>query len=228
MYPEAAYAKYWINFTLLCYDRSGICDELTEEPVENIINLLRESEAMLEGHFHLTSGRHSDRYFQCAKLLRYPDKAKAALTPVAEWIRDDIKSGKLAVDAVVGPAMGGIIVAYELGRLLGLPAFFTERDDGGAMSLRRGFEVQQGQHILIAEDVVTTGKSSRECASALEALGARVIALACVVDRRMEDAEDVLWPMYPAVKVNVGNWDADNCELCKKGMPVVKPGSRKT
>ena len=195
--------------------------------MEDIISLLRESGAMLEGHFLLSSGRHSDRYFQCAKLLQYPDRAAAALGPVAERIREDVTSGKLAIDAVAGPAMGGIIVAYELGRLLGLPAFFTERNDSGAMSLRRGFEVKPGQRILIAEDVVTTGKSSGECAGVLETLGAKVAALACVVDRRAGDAGDLPWPMYPAVTVNVGNWDAGNCELCKKGLPAVKPGSRK-
>ncbi|MDR2435066.1 MAG: orotate phosphoribosyltransferase [Treponema sp.] len=195
--------------------------------METIINLLRKSGAMLEGHFLLSSGRHSDRYFQCARLLQYPDKAAAALGPVAERIREDLASGKLALDAVAGPAMGGIIVAYELGRLLGLPAFFTERDDSGAMSLRRGFEVRPGQRILIAEDVVTTGKSSGECATVLEALGAKVTALACVVDRQSADAGDLPWPVYPAVKVNAGNWDAGNCELCKKGLPAVKPGSRK-
>jgi orotate phosphoribosyltransferase len=191
------------------------------------ISLLKESGAMLEGHFLLSSGRHSDRYFQCAKLLQYPDKAASALAPVADRIKADIASGRIALDAVAGPAMGGIIVAYELGRLLGLPAFFTERDDGGAMSLRRGFEIQAGMRILIAEDVVTTGKSSGECASVLEALGAKIAALACVVDRRAAGAADINWPFYPAAALSAANWDAADCELCKKGIPVVKPGSRK-
>jgi orotate phosphoribosyltransferase len=195
--------------------------------MSDIINLLKESGAMLEGHFLLTSGRHSDRYFQCAKLLQYPDRAASALAGVAERIREDIKAGKLAIDAVVGPAMGGIIVAYELGKQLGLPAFFTERDDTGAMVLRRGFEIESGQRILIAEDVVTTGKSSGECAAALEALGAKVAALACVVDRRAANTADINWPMYPAARVQAANWDAADCELCKKEIPAVKPGSRK-
>jgi orotate phosphoribosyltransferase len=195
--------------------------------MKDIIDLLRESGAMLEGHFLLSSGRHSDRYFQCAKLLQYPDKAEAALVTVAERIRADIQAGKLAVDAVAGPALGGIIVAYELGRLLGLPAFFTERDDTGTMTLRRGFEVRPGQRILISEDVVTTGKSSGECAGALEARGAAVSALACVVDRRAPDAAALPWPLYPAVRITAANWDAGECELCKKGVPPVKPGSRK-
>jgi len=194
--------------------------------MENVLSLLKDSGAMLEGHFLLSSGRHSDRYFQCAKLLQYPDRAAAALAGVAEKLKQDIQAGKLHIDAVVGPAMGGIIVAYELGRQLGLPAFFTERDDTGTMALRRGFEIQPGQKLLITEDVVTTGKSYGECAAVLEGLGAKVAALACVVDRR-QSGIDVPWPFYPACKVEVANWEADSCELCKKGIPAVKPGSRK-
>jgi orotate phosphoribosyltransferase len=195
--------------------------------MEDVIKLLKESGAMLEGHFLLSSGRHSDRYFQCARLLQYPDKAAAALGAAARRIREDMEAGKLAVDAVAGPAMGGIIVAYELGRLLGLPAFFTERDDTGAMALRRGFEVTPGQRILIAEDVVTTGKSSGESAAVLEGLGARIVALACVVDRRAAGAP-LAWPVYPACTVTAGDWEAGSCELCKRGIPAVKPGSRRS
>lgn len=199
--------------------------------MENVLSLLRESGAMLEGHFLLSSGRHSDKYFQCAKLLQYPDKACAALAGVAEQIRLDIKAGKLKIDAVAGPAMGGIIVAYELGRQLGLPAFFTERDDTGKMSVRRGFEVKPGQKILLTEDVITTGKSSGECAAVLEAAGAQITAIACLVDRRGAGTDvfplPARWLFYPACTVNAANWEAGSCELCKKGIPAVKPGSRK-
>ena len=192
-----------------------------------IIKLLRESGAMLEGHFLLSSGRHSDRYFQCARLLQCPRSAQAALEGIAHKISKDIKSGKLKVDAVVGPAMGGIIAAWEMGRQLGLPAFFTERDENGIMVLRRGFTIEPGLSVLITEDVVTTGKSYGECAGALKAAGANVTALACVVDRRSPGSPEVPWPFYPAVQVEVGNWEASDCELCKKGIPVVKPGSRR-
>ena len=194
--------------------------------MEQVLTLLRDSGAMLEGHFLLSSGRHSDRYFQCAKLLQYPDRAAAALAGVADQIRADMQSGKITIDAVAGPAIGGIIAAYELGRQLGLPAFFTERDDSGAMSLRRGFEVQPGQNILITEDVVTTGKSYGECAAVLENMGAKVAALACVVDRRQAGLT-IPWPFYPACTVDVENWETGFCDLCKKGIPFVKPGSRK-
>ena len=193
--------------------------------MENVLKLLRDSEAMLEGHFLLSSGRHSDRYFQCAKLLQYPDMAAEALSGIAERIRQDIGSKGLEIDAVVGPAMGGIIVAYELGRQLGLPAFFTERDDTGKMALRRGFELKPGQKIIIIEDVITTGKSYGECAALLESLGAKVTALACIVDRRQ--GGEVPWPFYPACKVDATNWEADDCELCRQGVPAVKPGSRR-
>lgn len=182
---------------------------------------------MLEGHFLLSSGRHSDRYFQCAKLLQYPDKAQAALEETAKKIKEDIKQGKIKVDIIAGPAMGGIIAAYELARQLGLPSIFTERDDTGVMTLRRGFEIKSGESVLITEDVVTTGKSSMECAKALEAAGAVITGLACVVDRRAEGASDIPWAFYPAVKLAAANWDAAECELCKRGLPVVKPGSRK-
>ena len=205
------------------------------EPIQNpaelkVLELLRESEAMLEGHFLLSSGRHSDKYFQCAKLLQYPDRTAEALTPLAERLKADMKS--LRLDAVAGPAMGGIIAAWELGRQLGLRSFFTERNDDGEMSLRRGFEIQQGERILIVEDVITTGKSFGECAAVLEKLGAKIAGIACVVDRRTADPETGLlpeapWPLYAACRAEAKNRDAGSCELCRQGIPVVKPGSRK-
>jgi len=195
--------------------------------MEKVIELLKESGAMLEGHFLLSSGRHSDSYFQCAKLLQYPDKAAAALSGVVQKIKEDMKNGNLKIDIVVGPAMGGIIAAWEVARQLGLPAIFTERDDSGKMTIRRGFEITNGQNILIVEDTITTGKSSLECASALEEAGAKITALSCVVDRRLQESQDIPWAFYPAVKLAASNWDAAECDLCKKGIPVVKPGSRK-
>ena len=199
-----------------------------------IIQLLRESQAMLEGHFLLSSGKHSDKYFQCAKLFQYPDKAKAAVEGLANQIREDIKSGKLKVDVIAGPALGGILPAWELARQLNLPAIFTERDENGVMSLRRGFEIQSGTNVLIVEDVVTTGKSSKECAQTLITSGAVITALACIVDRRGKgeltanaSSAEIPWPIYPATVQNVASWEADVCELCKQGVPLVKPGSRK-
>ena len=195
--------------------------------MEIVINLLRESEALLEGHFLLSSGRHSDRYFQCAKLLQYPEKAKIALEQAVLQIREDINSGKIKIAIVAGPAMGGIIPAWEVARQLNLPSIFTERDENGIMVLRRGFEIQKEMSVLIVEDVVTTGKSSLECATALENAGAVIAGLACVVDRRSEGVQDIPWPFYPAVKLPAVTWEASDCNLCKQGIPIDKPGSRK-
>jgi orotate phosphoribosyltransferase len=202
-------------------------------PIDNqakTLELLRESEAMLEGHFLLSSGRHSDKYFQCARLLQYPDRAAEALAGVAARIKADMVA--LIPDAVVGPAMGGIVAAWELGRQLGLRSFFTERNDDGEMSLRRGFDVKSGERIIIVEDVITTGKSFGECAAVLEKLGAKIVALACVVDRRAADPVTGLppetpWPLYAACRVTAQNWEQESCQLCKQGIPAVKPGSRK-
>jgi orotate phosphoribosyltransferase len=201
--------------------------EINGEKMDDVIELLKKTGAMLEGHFLLSSGKHSNRYFQCAKLLQYPEKAQKALESAVSRIKNDIKNGKLKVDIVAGPAMGGIIAAYEVARQLSLPAIFTERDESGKMVVRRGFELKPGQNILITEDVVTTGKSSMECAAVITAAGASIAALACLVDRRTEGAQEIPWPFYPAVKLSAGNWQTSECELCKKGLPAVKPGSRK-
>ncbi|MCQ2276762.1 MAG: orotate phosphoribosyltransferase [Bacteroidales bacterium] len=182
-----------------------------------VIDELKQSEALLEGHFLLSSGRHSDRYCQCAKLLQYPDRAERVISVITEQVKD------LPIDMVVGPAMGGIIVAYELGRQLGVPAIFTERVDN-VMTLRRGFEVKPGQKLLITEDVVTTGKSSLETIEVLKSFGAEVIGVACLADRSQGNFP---YPIYSATKLDIQSWEPDECPLCKQGLPFVKPGSRK-
>jgi orotate phosphoribosyltransferase len=141
-----------------------------------VLDILSEAGAVLEGHFLLTSGKHSNRYCQCAKLLMHPDKAEEVLKVAAEKVKD------VDFDIAVGPAMGGIIAAYELARQLKKPAIFTERVDG-AMALRRGFEIVPGQKVLIVEDVVTTAKSSMEVAEVIKSLGGKVVGIACIVDR---------------------------------------------
>jgi orotate phosphoribosyltransferase len=164
----------------------------------------------------LSSGRHSNRYCQCAKLLQYPDKAEKVLSVVTQKIKD------IDFDVVVGPAMGGIIVAYEVGRQTGKPAIFTERVNG-TFELRRGFEIQKGQKVLITEDVVTTGKSSLETIKVLEELGAEVIGICCIVDRGSSTIE---YPIYSSIKLEIESYDPANCPLCKEGMDYIKPGSR--
>ncbi|GAA0180653.1 orotate phosphoribosyltransferase [Clostridium sediminicola] len=182
----------------------------------NVLEILRESEALLEGHFLLSSGRHSNRYCQCAKLLQYPDKAEKVVSVIKEKLKD------VDFDIVVGPAMGGIVVAYEVGRQVGKPAIFTERVDG-TMALRRGFEIKKGQKIIISEDVVTTGKSSLETAKILEELGGEVIGICCLVDRKSSNID---LPIYSAIAIDVQSYDKEECPLCKEGTPYVKPGSR--
>ena len=183
----------------------------------DILQILKDSDALLEGHFLLTSGKHSKQYVQCAKLLRFADKAEQILKPVAEKLRE------MDIDLLVGPAMGGIIVAYELGRQLGKEAIFTERVDG-KMELRRGFEVKKGQKIVICEDVVTTAKSSMEVKELLESMGGEVIALASIIDRTVKEPAIEL---ISSIKLEIESFDQEDCPLCKEGQPYVKPGSRK-
>jgi orotate phosphoribosyltransferase len=181
-----------------------------------VVDILKEVGALLEGHFLLSSGRHSNRYCQCAKLLQYPDKAEQVLKVAAEQLKD------VQVDIVVGPAMGGIVVAYELGRQLQKPAIFTEREDG-KMTLRRGFEIKPGQKVLITEDVITTGKSSLETAKVIQQCGGEVVGIACIVDRSNGDVE---YPVYSCIKLQIESFDPTDCPLCKEGTPYIKPGSR--
>ncbi len=183
----------------------------------NIVEILKDSDALLEGHFLLSSGKHSNRYIQCAKVLRFPDRAEKVLASVVDQIKD------LDIDIVVGPAMGGVVVSYELGRQLGKEAIFTERKNN-IMELRRGFEIKKGAKIIIAEDVVTTGKSTIETKRVLEELGGEVIGVACIADRT---SGDIGMPIYSAIKLDIQVYDANECPLCKEGkIEVIKPGSR--
>ncbi len=187
--------------------------------MSEIKNILKETEAFLEGHFLLSSGRHSGEYVQCAKVLRFPDKAAAVLKPVVDQLNE------IEYDVIIGPAMGGVIVAYELGRQCGKEALFTERKDG-VMQLRRGFSIEPGAKIIIAEDVVTTGKSTVETKKALEALGGEVVGLACIADRRPAGF-DLDFPVYSAIKLTIESYEADACPICQAGeIELIKPGSR--
>ncbi|WP_312700369.1 orotate phosphoribosyltransferase [Sedimentibacter sp.] len=183
----------------------------------NVVEILKECGALLEGHFLLSSGKHSNRYCQCAKLLQYPDKSDKVISLVAEKVKP------LNLDVIVGPAMGGITAAYELGRQLGIRAIFTERENN-VMTLRRGFEIHPGEKILIMEDVVTTGKSSMETAEVLESLGGKVVGIGCIVDRK---SSQISLPVYSATELDFETYDHDNCPLCSDGSQPVKPGSRK-
>ncbi|MBV4416414.1 orotate phosphoribosyltransferase [Clostridium tyrobutyricum] len=183
-----------------------------------VVDKLKEVGALLEGHFLLSSGKHSDRYCQCAKLLQYPDKACEVLSIVADKLKE------VDFDKIVGPAMGGVVVSYELARQLKKPGIFAERQNGN-MTVRRGFEIKKGEKVIISEDVITTGKSSLEVARVIESLGGKVVAFCCIVDRRADGVE-IPYPIYSAVKLNINTYDSDNCPLCKKGLAYEKPGSR--
>lgn len=188
---------------------------------QKVLDILRDCESLLEGHFLLTSGNHSNRYCQCAKLLQYPDKSSIV---VAEIVKN---LGELGIgsDVVVGPAMGGIVIGYELARQLGNRSIFTERENN-EMTLRRGFELFEGERVIIAEDVITTGKSTIETAKVIESYGAKVVALACLVDRRGGKYE-MPFPVVSATTLQVETFTADECGLCKQGVVIVKLGSRK-
>lgn len=182
-----------------------------------LIDLLKETEALLEGHFLLSSGKHSDGYVQCAKLLMHPQKAEQAVALIVEKLQG------VDFDIVVGPAMGGVIVSYELARQTGKPSIFVEREDG-EMKLRRGFSIEKGQKVLITEDVVTTGKSAYEAIKVVEEHGGVVVGIASIVNRSIGD---IKYPLYSAVKVDLNTYDKEDCPMCKEGSTPIKPGSRK-
>lgn len=182
-----------------------------------LLELFKKSEAVLEGHFLLSSGKHSQKYVQCEKLMQYPDRAEKVVAAVAD------KVGELEIDVIVGPAMGGIRAAYELGRQLNIRTIFTERVDN-VMTLRRGFEIKSGEKVLIMEDVVTTGKSSLETVAVIESYGGKVIGIGCLVDRKISN---IHLPIYSAIELFFEAYEQENCPECKKGTVVIKPGSRK-
>jgi orotate phosphoribosyltransferase len=187
--------------------------------LEQAFDVFRRTGVMREGHFKLTSGRHSDRYMQCAQLFQYPDESSRICAETAEAFRDK------KPDLVVGPAIGGIIMAYEVARILGVRSIFAEREDG-VMSLRRGFSDAAGGRALVVEDVVTTGGSVREVAALLRAQGMDVVGVGAIVDRS-NGTVDFGVPFHAVATMNVESWEAERCPLCRQGIPIVKPGSRK-
>ncbi|GAA4055575.1 orotate phosphoribosyltransferase [Hymenobacter glaciei] len=182
---------------------------------------LRQEDALLRGHFRLSSGLHSDTYVQCARFLRCPDLA----APAAAALAGQIQAAGLQPDTVVGPAMGGVVIGYELARQLGVPGIFTERDPDGQMTLRRGFTIEPGERVVIAEDVVTTGKSTLEVAKVLREMGAEVLAVASLIDRTGGKG-GLDFPHFALLQVQAATFAPESCPLCAAGVPVVKPGSR--
>jgi len=188
---------------------------------DEVLAEFRAAEALLEGHFILSSGRHSPRYLQCARVLMTPARATRLANALAARIPDEVRA---RLDLVVSPAMGGVIAGHEMGRALGLDALFVERPTG-TFELRRGFRVQPGQKVLLMEDVVTTGLSSREAIAAVEAAGGEVIAAAALVDRSNGTA-DLGVPFYPLIRLDVPSYEADALPPELAALPAIKPGSR--
>ena len=187
-----------------------------------IIAEFRAAEALLDGHFILSSGLHSPRYLQCARVLMDPSRASRLASALARTLPLEIKG---RIEMVVSPAMGGIIMGHEMGRSLGLEAVFLERPTG-TFELRRGFRLKPGQKVLLVEDVVTTGLSSREAIKSVEAAGGQVLAVAALVDRSGGQAEFGV-PFFPLIRLTVPSYAADALPPELAGIPAEKPGSRK-
>jgi orotate phosphoribosyltransferase len=174
-----------------------------------------------QGHFQLSSGLHSADYLQCALYLTEPRRAARAGGLLAASLAAAVPD----IDLVVSPAMGGLIIGHETARALGLPFLFTERVDG-EMALRRGFAVAPGQRVVIVEDVVTTGRSTREVMAVLSAAGAEVVALGSIVNRSGDADPFAPTPYRALLELRFPTWAADDCPLCAEGVPIAKPGSR--
>lgn len=189
---------------------------------DEILSEFRAAEALLEGHFLLSSGRHSAHYLQCARLLMNADRAARIAIAITQRIPREVRS---EIQAVVSPAMGGIIIGHEMGRALGVDAMFVERPEG-VFGLRRGFALAEGTKVLMMEDVVTTGLSSREAIKSIEAAGGKVIAAGAVVDRSAGDV-DLGVPFFPLIQLNFPTFAADELPAELAATEAVKPGSRK-
>ncbi len=183
-----------------------------------ILQIFRENSALLEGHFILSSGLHSDRYIQCALVLQHPRVAEKLCSELASKLRN------LGVQVVAAPALGGILVAHEVARALGVRALFTERQEG-AMTLRRGFSLAPGEPTLVVEDVMTTGLSTRETMKCVEQAGGKVVGVGALIDRS-GGAVDLGLPRAALLTMAIQNYNPAECPLCKAGIPAVKPGSR--
>lgn len=171
-----------------------------------------------QGHFQLSSGRHSEEYMQCARLLQYPTEAERVGQALAALFQDQ------KVEVVVGPALGGVIIAYEVARALGVPSLFAERE-GGKMCLRRGFTIQPQERVLVIEDVVTTGGSVREVLELLQSHHGEIVGVGAIVDRS-EGKVSFDYPFHTLLSHSIISYEPESCPLCKAGIPMVKPGSR--
>ena len=185
---------------------------------EEKIKLLEDAQVLQTGHFRLTSGRHSDKYMQCARVFEDAKYAEPICKDIADAFRDQ------KIDLVVGPAIGGVIITYEVARQLGVRNIFAERENG-VMTLRRGFAVEPGSRVLVVEDTITTGGSVKEVIALVKEKGGIVVGVGSVVDRS-NGTVDFGVPLHAAVSMEVISYEETDCPFCKQGLPVTKPGSR--
>jgi len=181
-----------------------------------MIDLLIRTESLLKGHFELSSGLHSNQYFQCAKLLQYPEYAEKTGKQLAELFDAN------KIDAVLGPALGGIIIGYETAKALGKKSIFTERKDG-IMTLKRGFHINKGDRVIIIEDVITTAKSTMESIKIIESFGGNIAGIGCIVDR---SKRQTALKIESLIQIDPEIYTPEECPMCKLGQSIEKPGSR--
>jgi orotate phosphoribosyltransferase len=186
---------------------------------EQIYDIFKETGALLEGHFLLTSGRHSNVYFQCAKVLQHPRYTEAVCRKITDYFKD------FEIDTVIAPAIGGIVVGQEVARQLNKRSIFAEREDK-ALTLRRGFSIKEGERVLVCEDVVTTGGSVFEVIDIVKQNKGQVVGVGFIVDRS-NGKVDFGFRQVSAMKMNAESYDPADCPLCGENIPAVKPGSRK-
>ena len=189
--------------------------------LKNSLAVLKRTKALLEGHFILSSGLHSSSYVQCAKLLSNPSKASKICLSLSKKIKKKIKK----IDIILSPAMGGIIIGYEIGKLLKKETIFCERVSGKFV-LRRGFNIKKNSKILIVEDVITTGKSSLECAKLIKKAGAKLVGFACIIDRSNNKNLKIKKKIVSQIKLNIPTYKKNNLPSDLKNIPITKPGSR--
>jgi len=189
--------------------------------LKNSLVVLRKTNALLEGHFVLSSGLHSPKYVQCAKLLSNPSKADKICLSLSKKIKKKIKK----IDLILSPAMGGIIIGYEIGKLLKKETIFCERVSGKFV-LRRGFNIKKNSKVLIVEDVITTGKSSLECVKLIKKAKAKLVGFACIIDRSNNINLKIKNKIVSQIKLNIPTYNKNNLPSYLKNIPITKPGSR--
>lgn len=185
---------------------------------EEILEIFRKSEALLDGHFILTSGRHSAQYFQCAKVLQFPEYARKLCYEIAKHFSEH------SIHTVIAPAVGGIVVGYEVARQIGSRSIFAERENG-AMTLRRGFSLHKGDKVVVCEDVTTTGGSVKEILKLVEDAEARLMGVGCIVDRSGGTFKPTT-RFVSCIEMDAVSYAPEECPICAQGIPAAKPGSR--